>query len=89
MSIYRIKNIETIRDFFNGNTSITKLYKDEMCGICFSNDGTEDCLIQFNSLPEVIIIVKTNEVFDEHIPNFNSITITTTTEFRCYVRGAQ
>jgi hypothetical protein len=73
-----------VRDSFWGNSNTTKKYKEVLDEIIVSNDGETDVKV---TAGKITFIVKPDEVFEEFLPQFNQVTVETTSAFRVLVKG--
>lgn len=84
-----IRNIQgggamlVVKEYFEGNTNITKSFSEDMDGLTISNDGATDMTVVIN---EITIPVKAGEVFDETFEPFTEVTINTSGSYRAYVK---
>jgi len=72
-----------VKDAFNGSTTVTKTYQNNMFGFGIVNDGTSDLTVIINGFN---IVVKSGEAFDDLFDPFKTVTITGTSAFRAVVR---
>jgi hypothetical protein len=74
----------TAREPFKGNANTEKTFKGEMISLYLANDGTSDVDFTINGFT---FTIKAGEEFDEILDPFKKISITTTSNYRAWVRG--
>jgi hypothetical protein len=73
------------KDYFSGSTTTTKDYSSTpMTGFDISNDGATSLTVTVNGMT---FTYKSGETDSRNLLPFTSLAITTTSAFRCWVRG--
>lgn len=70
-------------DMWNGSSNITKNFPRPCQTFSIVNDGNSDINVTIDSFN---FIVKVDESFEGKFPVFTSVTITTTSDYRAYVK---
>lgn len=70
----------------NGNLTVNMIFT--MRELFLSNDSNADMTLTVNCVSGTLgWVLHAGETFDERLPEFNSITVTSTGNWRWYVRG--
>lgn len=72
-----------VKDYFSGNSDITRNYSEDMFGLAIVNDGASSIFV---SVGTFTIQVKPGEAFDDLFDAFTSVTVEAATEYRLVVR---
>lgn len=78
-------NKPRVRDSFSGNTNRVYIsHTGDLCECSMTNDGATDLVFTINGKS---ITLKPGESIDEAFDCFTTVTIVTTSSYRCVVRG--